>query len=226
MNGTVLDGRSVMEGWLNQRIHEDPPHSNRTPIGAEYGWNGVAWCCETWSVMLRRIGLNSDWQAAVSQAMADAKAGKNGLIWVPRNGVIREGDAVLFDWKGAGNSNDMHIAAWVRDPGTQAKFLTIAGNENDAVMEQWRDRTYVMGFIRPPFRGAAPGPAPTPPTQEIPVNAIILVVTGSTTQFVWNLAADNKRPFDTAQESGDLQNAHVPVLHCSQAFADGIKNAS
>lgn len=150
----------VLEGWLAQGVHEEPAHSNRTPIGQEFGWNGVAWCCITCSVALKRVGQPGVWTASVAQAIADAKAGKNGLQWIARTADVRVGDMPCFDWKlrnpGAGNSENFHISTIV-NPGMQSKFETIGGNENDAVTRQWRDRTYVQGFIRPAYTDAGQG---------------------------------------------------------------------
>lgn len=132
-------------------ITENPPHSNKTVIGMEFGWNGVAWCAETCSVVLNRaFGRKIIWTASVAQVISDAKAGRNGLRWVSKNDTIRKGDLVTYDFGGHGDPGDFHIAM-VRDPGTQSKFQTDGGNEQDAVRQQWRDKTYVQGFARPPY---------------------------------------------------------------------------
>lgn len=145
---------AVLESWVG--MSEAPPRSNQTPIGVEFGWNGVPWCCETCSVAQARVGLHCFHTASVYDAIQRAKRGENGMQWVPRDGVIRRGDMATFDWAGHGNPNDFHISSVV-DPGTQAKFQTIGGNENDAVTKQWRDRTYIQGFIRLPFDNAPGG---------------------------------------------------------------------
>ena len=163
-DATLLSGRAFMEDLLARGVHEVPAHSNCTEISHAYGFC-AAWCAMTWWEMLNHIGIVVPKEAGVAAVMADAQAGRGGLVWLGRDAVIREGDAALFDWSGRRIASEMHIAAWVRDPGTQAKFLTIAGNESDAVTEQWRDRTYVMGFVRPPFR-AGPGPTPLPQEED------------------------------------------------------------
>lgn len=146
--GTADQLVALEDSWVG--TVENPPHSNHTFIGVEFGFDRVAWCAETQSLALKKTGTPGFWTASVAQAIADAKNGHNGLTWVPRNGVIRKGDMPTYDWGGRGNSGDFHIAC-VRDPGTQVKFQTVAGNENDSVMVQWRDRTYVQGFIRPAY---------------------------------------------------------------------------
>lgn len=147
---------------------EAPPHSNRTFIGAEFGWNGVPWCCESCWVVCHRLGVNFPHTASVAQAVADAKAGRFQLTWVPRGGVIRGGDMATYDWGGRGNPSSFHIAM-VRDPfdGT-TRFQTVGGNENDAVRIQWRDRAFVQGFIRPAYTGTVivVPPVPAPITDE------------------------------------------------------------
>ncbi len=140
---------------------ENPLGSNDTIIGQNFGWNGVAWCAEFISVCLAESGLPCMHTASVYQASQSAKAGTNGLGWLGRDATLRPGDAACFDWGGQGNPADMHIAA-VEVPNPDGTFFTIAGNENDRVMRQVRDRTDVMGFIRFPFAAPAPIPAPPP----------------------------------------------------------------
>lgn len=146
---------AIFDSWVG--TVESPPHSNRTFIGERFGWNGVAWCAESCSVcLLDTFGRKILWTASVAQAIADAKAGKNGMERLGRDAIIRRGDLVTYDFGQRGNWANFHIAM-VRDPGTQVKFQTVGGNENDAVRQQWRDRTYVTGFIRPPYDVASVG---------------------------------------------------------------------
>lgn len=152
----------VFEGWVAQGIHEQPAHSNNTSIGAEYGWNGVAWCCISASVAQKHIGMHCFWRADVAGAINLAKNGTNGMVWVPKGQPCARGDFSTFDWRGNSNPNDFHISL-VKDPSIQSKFLTIGGNENDSVFQQWRDTTFVQGFIRLPYDQAAPPPAPPAP---------------------------------------------------------------
>ena len=157
--GSRADFLAKLAYWVG--ITEAPAGSNRTPIGESFGWNGVAWCAETVSEALRQSG--SPWlrEASVLMCRRRAEAGTNGLIWVPGDGYIEAGMAVLFDWNGNGNPNDFHIGTVV-DPGNQTRFATIEGNYQDSVARVWRDRTYVQGFIRFPF----PQPVSQPSTEE------------------------------------------------------------
>lgn len=141
---------AVLEGWLAEAVHEVPDGSNQTKIGAEFGWNGVAWCAETCSVAMKHAGVKGFWTASVAAAIDAAKRGDNGLKRIGKNDEIRRGDFATFDWKGQGNPSDFHISTVV-DAGNQQTFQTIGGNEDNRVMKQWRDRTYISGFIRPAY---------------------------------------------------------------------------
>lgn len=149
------------------RYVESPPHSNCTPIIREFGYPVcAAWCAMCLScVWRRRFGRWILQTASVGQARADAQAGKNGMRWHDRNYAdIKAGWGVLYDFGGRGNWSDFHIAQ-IHDPGDQANFTTDAGNENDRVTFQGRNRKYVIGFIEPPYDGVASG-APSPVSEE------------------------------------------------------------
>lgn len=154
---------NVLRGWLG--ITESPTHSNHTPIGAEFGWNGVPWCAEGCSVAHKHVEAPPFWTASVAQAIADAKAGKNGLTWLGPDQPTQPGDHWTFDWDrltAPGNPNNFHIST-VEDPATQANVLTIGCNEEDSVKRTWRDRTYLQGIIRPRYDAPPPSPPPAPP---------------------------------------------------------------
>ena len=156
---------SSMESFVG--IAENPPGSNRTPIGQEYGWNGVAWCAETVSVACARNGFPLH-EAAVIRIEQHAKAGDWGMSW---SETPVRGSAACFDWEGHGNPNDMHvgIVTEVLDGG---RFRTIEGNYRDRCDRVLRDMTYVRGFAVFPFEDspAAPqsGPAQTPAPAPAP----------------------------------------------------------
>ncbi len=146
---TANDLITLEDSWVGTT--ENPLGSNETWIGAEFGWNGVAWCAETQSVALNRVfGRKLFWSASVAEWIGAAKSGTNGLWWVPKDGHIEAGWLVTYDFGGNGNPSEFHIAM-VRDPSIQTKFQTDGGNEGDAVRQQWRDRTYVQGFIGIPY---------------------------------------------------------------------------
>lgn len=159
--------------WLTSKVgvSEQPPHSNRTPIGEEYGWNGVAWCAETQSLAAEHaFGRRVLWTASVADARAKAQSHENGMVWLGQQATIQVGDLPCFDFKGHDNPADMHISGVV-NPATQARFETVGGNEGDRVQRQWRDRRYVMGFIRLPFATVGLGSPPHPiQGDDMPLN--------------------------------------------------------
>jgi hypothetical protein len=163
--GTQADFVGVLQSFVG--IVETPDGSNLTPIGAEFGWNGVAWCCETVSVALKRAGTPALWTASVWDARERAKQGEKGMQWILPTGIPQAGDAILFDWtggKGAGSPDNFHIGT-ILEVGPQSTFHTIEGNYRNQVAWVWRDLNFVQGFIRFPFDAPA---APTP--QEVDVS--------------------------------------------------------
>lgn len=146
-------------------IRENPPGSNRTPIGEEFGWNGVAWCAESVSVACKRNGFPLH-EAAVIRIEQHAKAGDWGMGW-SRVPVV--GAASIFDWEGRGNPADMHVGVVKEDLGG-GRFRNLEGNYRDMYTEVLRDMKFVRGFATFPFDGAtpAPGPQPQPSPQPQP----------------------------------------------------------
>lgn len=148
--------------WLESKvgITEQPKGSNHTPIGVEFGWDLVAWCCETQSLAtLHTFGHRVLWTAGVADARARAQAGENDMQWLGKTSTVQVGDLPCFDFGGHGNPANFHISGIV-NPATQDRFETIGGNEGDRVQRQWRDRRYVMGFIRLPFTSVGLGASP------------------------------------------------------------------
>lgn len=139
-------------------VTEDPPGSNRTPIGEEYGWNGVAWCAEGVSVACARNGFPLH-EAAVFRIRQRAMAGDFGLTWstTPVVGAI-----VCFDFGGHDNPADMHTGV-VKQPLDGGRFRSIECNHHNRCEEVLRDMKYVMGFAIPPFQDV---PAPAQPSTE------------------------------------------------------------
>lgn len=146
---------SVMNSFVG--VAESPPGSNRTPIGEEYGWNGVAWCAETVSVACRRLGFPLH-EAAVIRIEGHARAGDWGMGWTR---TPTKGAAVCFDWNGRGNPADMHVGI-VSSVLNATQFRTIEGNYRDRCDRVLRDMKYVRGFATFPFDDSA-APA-TPPS--------------------------------------------------------------
>ena len=151
---------NTMKGFVG--IVENPPGSNQTQIGLEFGWNGVAWCAETVSVACRRLGFPLH-EAAVSRIVAHAKAGDYGMGWTR---TPTRGAAVCYDWKGNGNPNEMHVGV-VEEVLQNGTFWAIEGNYHDQCLRVLRDMKFVNGFATFPFDGASvPTPPPAPPAQS------------------------------------------------------------
>lgn len=146
---------ATMESFLGTR--ENPPGSNQTPIGLEFGWNGVSWCAEGVSVACQRNGFPLH-EAAVIRIEQHAKAGDFGMTW---SETPVRGAAVCFDWEGRGNWADMHVGI-VTDVLDGGRFRTIECNYRDSCQRVLRDMTYVRGFACFPDEGANTAPQPTP----------------------------------------------------------------
>lgn len=154
----------TMEQFLP--VVESPLGSNKTPIGIEFGWNGVAWCAETISVACKRLGFPLH-EAAVIRIEQHAIRGDYGMGW-SHTPVLAS--AVCFDWKGNGNPADMHVGlvTEIIDP---IRFRTIEGNYRDRCARVLRDMKFVRGFATFPFDGAASAPAastPEPVPTQVP----------------------------------------------------------
>lgn len=163
-------------------IVENPPGSNRTPIGEEFGWNGVPWCAETVSVACGRNGFPLH-TAAVIEIERLARQGWHGMWW---SEVPIYASAVCFDWKHNGNPADMHTGLVV-DVHGDGTIRTCEGNYRDRVAEWTRDMTFVRGFACFPFESTEPTPVPVPPTpppkEKIPL--LFLVQVPGDTAWYW-----------------------------------------
>lgn len=159
---------TAMRSYLG--VVESPNGSNRTRVGVEFGWNGVAWCAETISVAAQKAGFGRKfWSASTDQWEARARSGYNGSRWFSRSITPRPGDICVWDWKGDGTANHVSVIETVRADG---KFVTIGGNESNRCQRAVRSRSGLRGFVRLPFRvaTAAPAPAPTNPFGTWPNN--------------------------------------------------------
>lgn len=135
-------------------ICEHPAHSNRTPIGAEFGWNGVAWCAETCSVCLARVGAPFFHEASVAEVVRLASIGHNGMQLLPKNAAMQPADLTAFKFP-----TGTHIGACEVPQG--ATWIGLEGNHSDCVQRTHRDRKYLWQIIRLPFAHAhAANPAP------------------------------------------------------------------
>lgn len=154
------DFLAILDSFVG--VTENPPGSNRTPIGKEFGWNGVSWCAQTVSVALNRLGFPLH-EAAVARIEAHARAGDWEMRWV---GTPIVGAAACFDWGGRGNWNDMHVGV-VTSVLSGGRFRTIEGNYRDSCQRVLRDMKFVRGFATFPFDDSvAPAPQPSAPQPQ------------------------------------------------------------
>lgn len=128
-------------------IVERPNGSNMTPIGAWYGWNGVAWCAMTVSYCMAHVGRGDIRFAYCPYGINDFKNGKFGS-WLSRNATVQPGDVVFYDWEGDGVSDHVGFVESVRGDGT---LVTIEGNTENACKRLVRGRGNVVGFGRPRY---------------------------------------------------------------------------
>lgn len=164
---SAADALNVARSFLG--IAENPPGSNRTPIGAEYGWNGVAWCDECVSVVLRRIGLppgpiDSAHFASCWFHVQAYKRGECGT-WLGNPGAagLRPGDQGFLGT--VGQDHTFLVEAIDGD-----SIVTLEGNLGDAVRRGRRWISSVYGFGRPNYDGPiAPGLPPPSSTAGRPI---------------------------------------------------------
>lgn len=142
----------AMESYLG--VHEVPAGSNRTRVGDEFGWNGVAWCCETVSNAAKKIGFDWYHTASCLQAQAWAKQGYHGLRYLPVS-QAQPGDIFIF--KGGHHTG---VVAWLEGNG----FVSVEGNWGDACQRVTRrDWSAIDGVIRLPFTSSPTTMPPLPP---------------------------------------------------------------
>lgn len=144
-------------------ITESPLGSNRTVLGEQFGWNGVAWCGITQSCALRKAGWGETfWSASTDQWESRARAGYRNSRWLPASTTPRPGDLCIWDWIGDGTANHISAVETVRADGM---LVTIGGNESNRVQRAVRSKRGLRGFIRLPFRVATTAPRPPAPSQ-------------------------------------------------------------
>lgn len=146
-------------------ITEQPPRSNRTPIGREFANNGVAWCAQTVSLALCGAHYEAGafrysggfWDG--SKITLPRRDWPRGWQYVPSiwrafqaegrfDKSPRPGSLVCFQW--SGNEGDSHVGMveTVHGDGT---WTGIEGNHNDRCERVRRDMTSVVGFAHPPY---------------------------------------------------------------------------
>jgi hypothetical protein len=142
-------------------VHEDPDGSNRTIIGAKFGYNGVAWCQEGDVVCEHQAGMPTFKTASTMEAVAHAR--KAGTFHKGTAG-IQPGDSVYFHWPTSSRPDDQpdHVerVEVVHGPND---VTTIGFNVGNAVRRVHR-RANFLGYERHTFND---NPAPRPPAGQV-----------------------------------------------------------
>lgn len=135
---------------------ENPPKSNRTKYGADYGWNGVAWCAIwAWWVLTRAGAAPLIPKTASTVTMRDWYRARGQ--WHTSQPV--PGDLVFFKFEGNNNPvNHVGIVEAVEPGGT---LITIEGNtagtnagdqrNGGGVYRKRRTGANIVGFARPAY---------------------------------------------------------------------------
>lgn len=135
--------------WLGTQ--EDPRNSNRTPIGARFGWNGVAWCAEFVSVVLTDAGFPIRKNASAPGLYLDMRT----IGWSKIKGSkTRPGDVVFFSWPGTDSLID-HVGM-IEGRNRDGRLITIEGNTtlpngNGGVARKLRAQNCIAAIVRPPY---------------------------------------------------------------------------
>ncbi len=155
---TAADFLRGMESYLT--VAEDPPKSNHTRVGVEFGWDRVPWCAETVSLAAAKAGFPWLHTASVKQIRTWAQSGFEQMSWHPV-GTARPGDIFCFH-------NDSHTGAvsYLQGGG----FVSVEGNWGDRCQRitrnGWSD---IAGLARLPFAMTVTAPMPHPaPNPHVP----------------------------------------------------------
>ena len=132
-------------------IQENPPHSNRTAIGVQFGWNGVPWCAEYVCVCLSEAGFKIRKNASAPSLFAQLR---NAGWRTPPVSQSRAGDVVFFDWPDTSSTID-HTGI-IEGRKADGRLITLEGNTtldngNDGVARRVRSTTLVAAIARPPY---------------------------------------------------------------------------
>lgn len=143
--------------------------NNTTKYGAEmYGgqYQNQPWCGLFTDWCLQKVNMLRGEPSSV-WTPGGAAAYQRANRWIPRNGDVRPGDIVYFDFGGSQNVNLIDHVGIVESV-TPGHLMTIEGNTSssqlgsqsngDGVYRRQRSRAIVVGYGRPQFTDA-----PTPP---------------------------------------------------------------
>lgn len=135
-------------------IQEQPPHSNRTAVGVEFGWNGVPWCAEYVCVCLNAAGVHVAKNASAPGLYTQLRH----MGWrAPHASQSQAGDVVFFTWPETDRTAD-HVG-FVEGRKADGRLITLEGNTtldngNGGVARKVRALSLVAGIVRPPYSKA------------------------------------------------------------------------
>lgn len=152
-------------------VTEDPPGSNCTPYGAEYGVNGVAWCCIFVWWCSQRAGTEFPTTAYVPHLEQWAR--DNGCA-IPAD-QIRRGDVVCLDYTAPMGDGADHVEIALGPP-VNGRIECVGGNTSDTaggsigngggVFTNSRPLAWVSTAIRLPRSDELIDPPPTPTSED------------------------------------------------------------
>jgi hypothetical protein len=160
--GAGLAGAVLAAAMSHRGTIESPPGSNRTPFGAAYGWNGVAWC----NIFVSRMGFevvgDYDLLGKFAGTIACAQ-------WWQKQGRFgsepRPGATVFFDWKGGRSIGAIDHIGLVIEALGNGRVRTIEGNaaiqgKSDGVWVHDRSTSFIVGDGYPRYADGVAGAAP------------------------------------------------------------------
>lgn len=154
---------------------EQPPFSNRTPYGAWYGMNGVAWCAIFVSWVFHHAGYPLP-PIRTSKGFAYCpdivRWAKDNKCWEDASVRPKPGWIILFDFPGDGVNRPSHVGI-VQGVLSDGRIVTVEGNTNGAggrtggrVMEHYRSVSGgIIGYVRvadTAIKPVTPRPTPAP----------------------------------------------------------------
>ena len=131
-------------------VLESPANSNRQKYGADYGWNGVAWCVQFVWWCFKEAGFNLRKTASCTDL---TNAYKEAGQWTVKD--FKPGDIVMYDFSGKKKITEhCGIVVSVGD----GYIVTVEGNTSTSdnanggsVMERKRTLRYVISACRPMY---------------------------------------------------------------------------
>ena len=144
---------------------EDPPGSNRTIFGEQYGVNGVPWCMEFVWCCFANAKLSKYFYNGCKTASCTAL-----MKWAVNVGLMvykdyQMGDVFLYDYDK--NPKDSEHTGIFTGEMENGKYVVIEGNYADKVAIVKRSASEIVGAFRPPFDDA-PAPEPYPVKISLP----------------------------------------------------------